>query len=522
MGWLTARRRRIADESGGLAPGGQERHVARGALLQQGSQLWGALCMLVVITVLGRSLTLAEFGVYGLLLSLATYVVTLQFTVEAAAVRALAAADGDGLERDAIFSSAVALYAVGGVVVGVCFAGIGLLLVGLLSIPEELRPDAREAVLALAAVTAIGWPSKAFQDALRGVHLFGSAAAAEAGAFATVMIAVIVLVVIDAPLWCVVTVSGSLSILTGVWCSPFLLLRDTGIRFRPGLVSGAAARELLRQSIYVLSTSIADLVIYSLDRVVLGAFQPAAKIGLYEAAVRPHNLLRQLQGTLSGTVVPVAAGYFAANDRERVRDLLVRGTRYVLVIVGPVTTALIVLAQPLLDVWLGDSFRPAALSLALLSGYWLIGPNTSVIGWVLLAEGESRALAKYAWVVALSNLALSLALTPWLGLEGVVLGTLVPYCLWTPAFLRAGLQHFGVTWSQMARRVWLPGYASCAIVAAMLIPLRLMVSLDSVPRLLAAMVAGVAAAWLMLWVVFLDQGERRLVRSLARSPLRPA
>jgi O-antigen/teichoic acid export membrane protein len=478
--------------------------------------------MLVVITVLGRSLTLAEFGVYGLLLSLATYVVTLQFTVEAAAVRALAAAGGEGRERDAIFSSAVALYAVGGVGVGVVFAGIGLLLVGLLSVPDALRPEAREAVLALSAVTAIGWPSKAFQDALRGAHLFGSAAAAEAGAFSTVMVAVIVLVAVDAPLWCVVTVSGSLSVLTGVWCSPFLLLRDTGIRFRLELVSRATARDLLRQSVYVLSTSVADLVIYSLDRVVLGAFRPAAKIGLYEAAVRPHNLLRQLQGTLSATVVPVAAGYFAAGDQERVRDLLVRGTRYVLIIVGPVTTALVILAQPLLEVWLGDSFRPAALSLALLSSYWLIGPNTSVIGWVLLAQGESRALARYAWAVALSNLALSLALTPWLGLEGVVLGTLVPYCLWSPVFLRAGLRHFGVPWRQMARRVWLPGYACCAIVAALLIPLRLTVSLDSVPALMAAVAGGLVAAWIALWIVFLDQGERRLVRSLARSPLRPA
>jgi O-antigen/teichoic acid export membrane protein len=333
---------------------------------------------------------------------------------------------------------------------------------------------------------------------------------------------VIVLVAVDAPLWCVVTVSGSLSVLIGLWCSPFLLLRDTGIRFRPELVSRTTARDLLHQSIYVLSTSVADLVIYSLDRVVLGAFRPAAEIGLYEAAVRPHNLLRQLQGTLGATVVPVAAGYFAAGDGERVRDLLVRGTRYVLVIVGPVTTALIIVAQPLLEAWLGDSFRPAALSLALLSSYWLIGPNTSVIGWVLLAEGETRALARYAWAVALSNLALSLALTPWLGLEGVVLGTLVPYCLWTPAFLRAGLRHFGVTWRQMAQRVWLPGYASCAIVAALLIPLRLTVSLDSVPALLAAVGAGLATAWMALWIVFLDPGERRLVRSLASSPLRPA
>lgn len=522
MGRLTARRRRIAHASEAAAPGAEERRIARGAVLQQGSQIWGALCMLVVATVLGRSLTLSEFGVYGLLLSLAAYVVTVQFTVEAAAVRAIAGAGDDERLRNEVFSSAVALYAIGGAIVGVCFAGIGVLLVGLLSIPDALKPDAREAVLALSAVTALGWPSKAFQDALRGAHLFGSAAAAEVGAFSTVMVGVIVLIVVDAPLWTVVTVSGSLSVLLGVWCAPFLLLRDTRIRFQAGLVSRATIRELLRQSVQVLSMGVADLLVYSLDRVVLGAFRPAAKIGLYEAAARPNNLLRQLQATLGATVVPTAASYFSVGDGERIRELLVRGTRYVLAIVGPVTMAIVVVAQPLVEVWLGDSFRPAALSLALLSGSWLIAVNTSVISWVLLAQGESRVLARYAWIVAVSNLCLSLALTPWLGLEGVVLGTAVPYCVLSPAFVRWGMRHFEVGWRDLMRRVWVPGYATCATVAAVLVPLRIWVSLDSVPALAGAVIGSLALGWIVLWAVFLEDGERRLVGSVLRSPLRPA
>jgi O-antigen/teichoic acid export membrane protein len=491
-------------------------------VLQQGSQIWGALCMLAVATILGRSLTLSEFGVYGLLLSLAAYVVTVQFTIEAPVVRALAGAGDDERRRNEVFSSAVTLYAVGGVIVGLCFAAVGVLLVGLLSIPEALKPDAREAVLALSAVTALGWPSKAFQDALRGAHLFGSAAAAEIGAFTTVMIGVIVLIAVDAPLWTVVTMSGSLSVLLGVWCSPFLLLRDTGIRFRLGLVSRATIRDLLRQSVQVLSMSVADLLVYSLDRVVLGAFRPAAKIGLYEAAARPNNFLRQLQATLGATVVPTASSYFSVGDRERIKELLVRGSRYVLAIVGPVTMALVVVAQPLVEVWLGDSFRPAALSLALLSGSWLIAVNTSVISWVLLAQGKTHVLARYAWIIAISNLTLSLALTPWLGLEGVILGTVVPYCVLSPAFVRWGMRHFEVGWRDLTRRVWVPGYATCAAVAAVLVPLRLSVSLDSVPALAGAVVGSLAVAWIMLWAVFLEDGERRLIRSVVRSPFRTA
>jgi O-antigen/teichoic acid export membrane protein len=505
------------------SPGAHERHIARGALLQQFSQVWGTLCMLAVATVLGRHLSLDAFGVYGLLISLAAYLIIVQVSVEAAAVRVLSAAEADeeASRRSEVLSTTMAIYTVGGIASGLLVATGGVGLIGVLGIPESLHDDAREAVLVLALVTAVGWPFKTFQDALRGMQLFGAAALGEMAAYTVVAVGMVVLVlVVDAPLWVLIALGGSLPALTGLFCAVSARVFRVGVRFRRSDVSLPLAREMLGVSAYLFVAGLADIVIYSLDRVILAAFRGTAKVGLYEGAARPHNLIRQLHGTLLLTVVPVASRYIAEGDHARIRDLLLRGTRYVLAIVAPVTTVLIVLAAPLLEIWLGDRYRPAAFALAVLSSYWLIGANTGVIGSMLLAAGRVKFLARFAWAVAVANLVLSLILTPWLGLDGVVLGTTIPYVLFQPWFLWKGMRTFEISVRDFSREVWVPAYATCAAVAAVLIPVRLFAEPTNLLTLAVAAIGALAVGYAVLWLVFLTPGERRLVLSLIRSPLR--
>jgi hypothetical protein len=113
------------------------------------------------------------------------------------------------------------------------------------------------------------------------------------------------------------------------------------------------------------------------------------------------------------------------------------------------------------------------------------------------------------------NLALSLALTPSLGLNGVVLGTTISYVVGFPVFMAIVLQTFPVRLSEFAREVWLPAYATGAVVAAALVVVRLAVQLDTVPEVLGAAVVSVAAYWAIYYVFWLKTSERLLVRDIA-------
>lgn len=493
-----------------------ERHIARSTLAQQASQGVGVVAMLIVITLLGRELSLREFGLFGLLIALASYMLVLQASVEGAAVRAIALVPQGGPERDRIFSTIVALYGFFGVIAGVIIATVGVALVGVLQIDADLEQTAREGFFALGAVTAVGWPFRAYLDALRGSQQFVAASIAEVVANVGYVVFMVALILAGAPLWAVIAVGGSLPILLGVGSLVLLKIVRAPFRFRRAEVDRAVARDVLGFSAYLSAIGVADLIMYSTDRLVLSAFRSTAVVGLFEAVIRPHALVRQLHGTLVVTIVPVASGFIAVGDEERLHDLLLRGTRYVMAVVVPVTVVLMIISAPLLDAWLGPEFRVAAPAMAILLSYWVFNAATGIGGAMLVARGRAKELMKLAWVIALMNLALSIALTPWLGLEGVALGTAIPYVVMFPVVVRLVLRDFPVGVSRLLRVAIVPAYTTAAASALVVGAVRWLLAPEGIVAVGLTAAGGLAFAFVFYAVVCMAPAERAMLRSLLR------
>ncbi len=60
---------------------GEARLLASGALIQQVAQASGLIALLVIVTLLARDLTVAQLGAYGLVASLAGYLLVLRNSV---------------------------------------------------------------------------------------------------------------------------------------------------------------------------------------------------------------------------------------------------------------------------------------------------------------------------------------------------------------------------------------------------------------------------------------------------------
>jgi PST family polysaccharide transporter len=500
-------------------PGGHERHLAVSALAQQLSQGVAVLAMLVATTVLARHLTLAAFGTYGLLVSLTTYVIFVQASIEVAAVKAIAEADGQAA-RNRVFSTALALYLIAGVVSGSIVAGVGTLALPVFGIPSALQRQAQIAVVAVGAITAIGWPFKVFHDVLRGAQRFVVSAAAESVTILVVGATLIVLALEGGALWLLVAVGASVPLATGALCAILVRLMHLPYKYENSAVELDTARGFFPLSVNLLVSGVAELVIYALDRAVLAIFRSTAVVGLYEGPVRAHNLILQAQSGLATPTVSAAARFGAQGDAERTRALLLRGTRYMLAAVVPPTLVFVILAKPILVVWLGPRFAAAATAMSVLVSYWLLNAGVSVAGRMLVVAGRARAIAVYAVGVALTNLALSLALTPSLGLNGVVLGTTLAYVLGFPFFIRLTVRVFRVRLDELAREAWIPAYVTGLVVAAGLVAVRVTVTLDSAPRVLGAGLLAVLVYWAIYYAAWLRPSERVLVRSIAWLPFR--
>src|SRR5262249_8166019 len=152
------------------------------------------------------------------------------------------------------------LYALTGLAAGGLIAVGGTAVLGLFGIPPGLEHEAQVSVLALGALTVVGWPMKVFQDVLRGSQLFVASATAEGAAVAVVAVALIGLAVGGAALWILVAAGASVPLVTGALSAVVVALKRLPYRFKRKAVSRDSARGFLGLSGYLFVGGIADLV----------------------------------------------------------------------------------------------------------------------------------------------------------------------------------------------------------------------------------------------------------------------
>ena len=204
---------------------GEARLVASGAVLQQLAQGLGLVALLGIVTLLARRLEVAELGAYGLVASLAGYLLVLRNSVASSAVRAMASAT-DPEERSRVFAAAAALYVVVGLATGVLIAAAALAIAALV-LDGDLARQARIGGLGLGALTAVGIAASVYLDALRAERRFAQAAGAEMAAVVIYVAVMVTLILTGASLGALMAVSGALPLLSGLLCA--LIARRSGL-----------------------------------------------------------------------------------------------------------------------------------------------------------------------------------------------------------------------------------------------------------------------------------------------------
>ncbi len=495
--------------------GGQARLILRGSAAQQIAQVSGLLVMFAIFTVLARKLTLAELGIYGLLSSLAGYLVVIQNAAAGAAVRNMAAAAA-GEARDRVFTTAIFIYALAGLGVGLLLAILGVAVTAIVDIPAGLESQAREGAALAGLVTFAGWPLTIYRDAMRANQMFVRAAVIDVWSVAAFAVLMLALAFGGASLAVLIGASAAIPLLAGVVAAVYARLIQLPYRFRPSLATRGEAREFAGLAGYLSAAEAAVTLIYTIDRIVLGAFNPVATVALYEGPMRAHNLVRALNTAVTTTVLPTASRYVAGGDARRLDGLLIQGMRYTLALIVPLVVTGMVLAGPLLELWLGSGFEEGGVAMAILLSYWLVNGASGVLNGVIVGGGQAPVLARLAWMVVVGNVVLALALTPWLGLEGIAIATAVPYFLVFPSLLRVALGLTGVSAGTVARRAFAPAYGPAIILALALGAARLVLGEDAGLALAGIALAGVAAYWLGYYRFSLDADERETVGAALR------
>jgi O-antigen/teichoic acid export membrane protein len=222
------------------------------------------------------------------------------------------------------------------------------------------------------------------------------------------------------------------------------------LQIRLSLFRRDRLREVTGFSVYSSIIDWANKLNYQLDELVIGAFIGSSAVAVWAPAERIITGTQRLTNQLNGVLFPVIVDSDASQQKVRLQQILLQGTRLSLVMVVPIAAALVLLAHPLIHAWLGPAKAPALAGavpvLQILAFAVAIRVGNATGTTVLKGAGEHRMLAFVNLGTGLANVVLSILLIKRFGLVGVAAGTLIPIAF----------SAFFILYPASCRRVGLP------------------------------------------------------------------
>jgi O-antigen/teichoic acid export membrane protein len=202
------------------------------------------------------------------------------------------------------------------------------------------------------------------------------------------------------------------------------------LQIRLSLFRRDRLREVTGFSVYSSIIDWANKLNYQLDELVIGALIGSSAVAVWAPAERIITGTQRLTNQLNGVLFPVIVDSDASQQKQRLQQIMLQGTRLSLVMVVPIAAALILLADPLIHAWLGPKKAPAMAGaipvIQILAIAVAIRVGNATGNTVLKGAGEHRMLAFVNLGTGVANLVLSVLLIKSYGLVGVAVGTLIP------------------------------------------------------------------------------------------------
>jgi O-antigen/teichoic acid export membrane protein len=287
--------------------------------------------------------------------------------------------------------------------------------------------------------------------------------------------------------------------------------------FGPGRPSRAMLAVLISFGGPLLVSRIAKRLKTKTDELVVAAFLPIGLVTPYALAHRLSDLAWSLTEQFLKILLPMASQLHADQDHARLRSLYTVGTRLTLAIFVPVSCALVLLARPILNAWVGPPYGDYAWLTAILALASLIDTSQWPSVSIMQGMARHRPLALISLASAVANLALSIALVRPFGLLGVALGSLIPTTVEGLFFVFPyAMRTLGLSPREALRRAFGPAVLPVIPMAVVVLALEALLQPTSLIALLAVAGAGVGVYITAYLLLDVNNVERKLCLDMLR------
>lgn len=400
-------------------------------------------------------------------------------------------------------------------------AGVMFLLVlawlssSLFEVPAELVLPLRLLLSILAVEAVVGLPALAALGLLEGLQRYGWVRGAEVLRQVTYAAATVLVLLAGGDLvaFGMAAIGAALVGHVGFWVGAW---RVWG-RLPWGRPDRAAVRDLRRVGGWLFVSKVTGTAWRQMDKTILSILVSTTILAPYDVANKIQAAARTVLSFTSSALLPATAELAAAADERRLRDLLLRGTRYTMALSLPVVTSAMILAPELIEAWIGPELLEATTATRLFLAYQLFVGLATVMFSILVGLGHARTTARYGVLALLVNLVGSVALAPRYELAGVVGATLVGYALSTSLYLRVGLRLLDLRLGDFLRITLVPLVPWTVVIAIITEGTRRLLAPTSLAGVALVVLPGAVSYAAGVWWRVFGADERTQLRDYARA-----
>jgi O-antigen/teichoic acid export membrane protein len=194
-----------------------------------------------------------------------------------------------------------------------------------------------------------------------------------------------------------------------------------------GLPDKTLFREMLGFSGHAFLVNVAWRLVYNTDNIVVGALYGAAAVSIYYSTQMPTTIGFNILNRVSENFAPAINELYARGDDAKVRETFLRLHRLNLVLVLLLVGGLLLLNGRLVALWVGPKQYAGDLMTAALAAFAFLITVSHVGNVFVFASGKIRNYSRVVVLEGVCNLGLSILLGKYMGLAGVMWGTVITH-----------------------------------------------------------------------------------------------
>ncbi len=142
-----------------------------------------------------------------------------------------------------------------------------------------------------------------------------------------------------------------------------------------------------------------------IDSTMLGLLQGDRAVGLYSAGDKMSSMVAGVIGAVSAVMLPRIAYYINKKEKEKMTEVIRKIVNVVVMISIPSAIGIFLLSEPIIAVFSGEDFAPAAVTVMILSARVLLSPvNAIFILYTFVPLGMEKKSMAVTGIAAATNM----------------------------------------------------------------------------------------------------------------------